>query len=264
MIADSHMHTNFSSDSEAPMELMTERAIGLGMESICFTDHYDKDYGTDEFQLDTEAYFKKIKLMQDKYADKIEIRAGVELGLQVHLKEWMERYVTQYPFDFIIGSMHLLDGKDPYYKEYFSEKNEKELLREYFQATSVNLDSFHAFQSLGHLDYLVRYLGPEAAGYTYPEFAEEVDEVLHKLITYEIALEINTGGYRSARSCPNPGKDVLKRYRDLGGELITIGADGHTPEQVGYKFDNIRGLLKDCGFRYYSIYRQKKPHFMEI
>lgn len=264
MLADSHMHTSFSSDSEAPMEQMVKQAIYLGMDSICFTDHYDKDYGTDEFQLDTEAYLSNLTAMQEKYVGQIEIRFGVELGLQIHLQAWLKRYVNQYPFDFVIGSMHLLNGKDPYYRENFAGKDEKELLRQYFQATAANIDSFHDFQSLGHLDYLARYLGQEAGEYTYREYAEEIDEVLKKLILYGIALEVNSGGYRSVRSCPNPGEDVLKRYRELGGELITIGADGHTPKQIGYEFSRVQEVLQDCGYRFYTVYKQKKAIYLKI
>lgn len=264
MIADSHMHTSFSSDSEAPMEQMVEQAVSLGMESICFTDHYDKDYGTDEFQLDTEAYLSSITAMQEKYKEQIEIRFGVELGLQIHLRDWLKCYVNQYHFDFVIGSMHLLDGKDPYYRENFAGQDEREVLRAYFRATAANIDSFHDFQSLGHLDYLTRYLGQVAGTYTCHEYADEIDEVLKRLIRYGIALEVNTAGYRSARDCPNPGKDVLKRYQKLGGELITIGADGHNPKQIGYEFGRAEELLRECGFRFYTVYRQKKAFFMKI
>lgn len=264
MIADSHMHTAFSSDSDTPMEHMVEQAVKLGMESICFTDHYDKDYFNGEFQLDIEAYQKKILKMQAQYKEQIEIRFGVELGLQKHLKEWMQSFVRQYPFDFVIGSMHLLEGKDPYYKEGFEGRDERELLRSYFQATDENLAEFHEFQSLGHLDYLVRYLGAGAESYTYREYADEIDAILKKLITYGVALEVNTAGYRFGRAMSNPGADVLRRYRELGGELVTVGADGHFPQYIGYGFSRGEELLKSCGFRYYTLYRKKKPYFIKI
>lgn len=264
MIADSHMHSNFSSDSETPMEQMVQQAIYLGIKSICFTDHYDKDYENDNFQLDTEPYLKSISAMREKFGDQIEIRSGVELGLQIHLKEWLQSYVNQYPFDFIIGSMHLLEGRDPYYPENFSGRSDEELLRQYFRDTAANIESFHAFQSLGHLDYLARYLNWETGDYQYQDYQDEIDEILKKLIQYGIALEINTGGCRSRLTRTNPGREILFRYHELDGELITIGADGHTPEQVGYGFTHIAELLKECGYGYYTVYRQKKPIFISI
>ena len=116
-IADCHMHSFFSSDSEAPTEEMVKRAVELGLPAICLTDHYDMDYSTGEFQLDTPAYAAKIRELQEKYHDRIDIRFGVELGLQLHLKERMEEYVNAWPFDYVIGSMHVIDGKDPYYED---------------------------------------------------------------------------------------------------------------------------------------------------
>ena len=110
-IADCHMHSFFSSDSEAPTEEMVKRAVELGLPAICLTDHYDMDYSTGEFQLDTPAYAAKIRELQEKYRDRIDIRFGVELGLQLHLKERMEEYVNAWPFDYVIGSMHVIDGK---------------------------------------------------------------------------------------------------------------------------------------------------------
>lgn len=272
MIADSHMHTSFSTDSEAPMEEMVLSAIGQGIDNICFTDHYDKDFGGEfqkpgggeAFQLDTVPYLRSIEKMREKYKEKIEIRAGVELGLQMHLKDWLTDYVNQYPFDFIIGSMHLLDGKDPAVSDDFPKDGQKELLRRYFVSTAENLDNFHEFQSLGHMDYLSRYLDGEAGAYSYSCYSDEIDAILRRLIQYGVAMEVNTGGYRSPQGVSNPKEDVLKRYRELGGELITIGADGHTPDEIAYGFDRVSELLLRCGYRYYARYRHKKPEFLNL
>ena len=123
------MHSFFSSDSEAPTEEMVKRAVELGLPAICLTDHYDMDYSTGEFQLDTPAYAAKIRELQEKYRDRIDIRFGVELGLQLHLKERMEEYVNAWPFDYVIGSMHVIDGKDPYYEDAFPDWTAEELYR---------------------------------------------------------------------------------------------------------------------------------------
>ena len=135
-IADCHMHSFFSSDSEAPTEEMVKRAVELGLPAICLTDHYDMDYSTGEFQLDTPAYAAKIRELQEKYHDRIDIRFGVELGLQLHLKERMEEYVNAWPFDYVIGSMHVIDGKDPYYEDAFPDWTAEELYRAYFSGYS--------------------------------------------------------------------------------------------------------------------------------
>lgn len=264
MIADSHMHSSFSSDSEAPAEEMILRALELGMASMCLTDHYDKDYISDGFVLDTAAYLETLADLREKYRGRIEVRIGAELGLQLHLKEWLEAYVRENPFDFVIGSMHMVGGVDPYYPETVAGMDEKELIRTYFRETAENLDSCHSFQALGHLDYLVRYL-PKAAGeYSYDAYADEIDAVLKRLIEYGIALELNTAGLRYPMGRTNPGIDVFRRYRELGGELVTVGADAHKPGDVGSGFGQAEELLRACGFRYYTLFRQKKPFFEKL
>ena len=176
------MHSFFSSDSEAPTEEMVKRAVELGLPAICLTDHYDMDYSTGEFQLDTPAYAAKIRELQEKYHDRIDIRFGVELGLQLHLKERMEEYVNAWPFDYVIGSMHVIDGKDPYYEDAFPDWTAEELYRAYFRATAENIRFFHNFQTLGHLDYVVRYCREKGKDYSYRAFADEIDTILKELI----------------------------------------------------------------------------------
>ena len=134
MKADFHMHTKYSSDSETEPRDMIEQAIRLGLETICFTDHFDKDFpkcysSVGDFSLDTDAYFEEIKKLQYEYKDRINIRIGVELGLQPHLGEFYHDYVNRYPFDFVIGSVHVVDGKDPYYGEIFEQISDEEAYR---------------------------------------------------------------------------------------------------------------------------------------
>ena len=263
-IADCHMHSFFSSDSEAPTEEMVKRAVELGLPAICLTDHYDMDYSTGEFQLDTPAYAAKIRELQEKYRDKIDIRFGVELGLQLHLKERMEEYVNAWPFDYVIGSMHVIDGKDPYYEDAFPDWTAEELYRAYFRATAENIRFFHNFQTLGHLDYVVRYGKHREQEYSYGRFADEIDEILRYLIEHGKGLEVNTAGLKYGLPFAHPPPDVLKRYKKLGGEIITVGADAHKPEHVGYDFNIVDNILEACGFKYYAEFIKRAPVFRKI
>ena len=202
-IADCHMHSFFSSDSEAPTEEMVKRAVELGLPAICLTDHYDMDYSTGEFQLDTPAYAAKIRELQEKYHDRIDIRFGVELGLQLHLKERMEEYVNAWPFDYVIGSMHVIDGKDPYYEDAFPDWTAEELYRAYFRATAENIRFFHNFQTLGHLDYVVRYCREKGKDYSYRAFADEIDTILKDFFCPAAAGLPGSAGWSIATSCCN-------------------------------------------------------------
>lgn len=262
---DVHMHCEFSGDSETPMEEMIERAIQNGLTGICFTDHYDMDFNPPlEFELDTPAYTKKLRRMQEKYRDQIEIRYGVELGLQTHLSERITEYLKAWPFDQVIGSMHLVDGYDPYYRENFPQYTDEQLYTRYFDAAVENLKGFHDFDVFGHVDYVVRYGYTKAENYSYMRYREVLDEILTLLIRYDIALEINTGGFKYGLGFPNPHPDLIRRYRELGGRMITFGADAHVPEYVGYEFAQAVEIARACGFQEYIVFRNRTPESRKL
>ena len=263
MIADSHMHTRFSSDSEAGPEAMAEQACRLGMKSICITDHYDMDYPGGEFCLDTDAYFDGLADLRAQYEGRLEIRTGVELGLQPHLKDRIREYVGGHPFDYVIGSVHLMRGMDPYDREQYPG-TDRELYREYFLCTLENLRKTEGFQALGHLDYVVRYGYAREREYSCGDYRELIDEILRELVGRGIALEVNSGGLKYGLGFPNPHPDILRRYRELKGELITVGSDAHRAEHVGYGFEQVRELLKNCGYAYYTVFSERKPIFLKL
>ncbi len=262
MLADCHLHTEFSTDSETPMRAQAERALELGIPAICVTDHMDMDYPQGEFWLDTDRYMEAVRRLQEEYRGRLEIGFGVELGLMEHLRARQEEYLKKYPFDFVIGSVHLIHGEDPYNGELFRKYGDDEVFREYFRLSHRLLADAPSIQSWGHLDYVVRY-GQNPEVYSYRKYADEIDAVLKLLLEKGIALEVNTAGFRTLGRT-NPEPDVLRRYRELGGELITVGSDGHQPEYLGYRFRETEELLRSCGFSYYAVFRQRKPEFIKI
>ncbi|HIV13792.1 MAG TPA: histidinol-phosphatase HisJ family protein [Candidatus Pullilachnospira stercoravium] len=262
MLADCHLHTEFSTDSETPMRAQAERALELGIPAICVTDHMDMDYPQGEFWLDTDRYMEAVRRLQEEYRGRLEIGFGVELGLMEHLRARQEEYLKKYPFDFVIGSVHLIHGEDPYNGELFRKYGDEEVFREYFRLSHRLLADAPSIQSWGHLDYVVRY-GQNPEVYSYRKYADEIDAVLKLLLEKGIALEVNTAGFRTLGRT-NPEPDVLRRYRELGGELITVGSDGHQPEYLGYRFRETEELLRSCGFSYYAVFRQRKPEFIKI
>lgn len=263
---DIHMHTNFSGDSTATPESMVEGAIKKGLSGICFTDHLDWDYPEDiDFDLDVPTYMIKIRQLQETYKEQIQILFGVELGIQAHLSDRLSDLTKAFPFDFVIGSSHLVHNKDPYYPRFYEGRPEEIAYREYFESILENLSlTFTDFDSYGHLDYTVRYGPNKNLYYTYEKYADILDAILEKLIAMEIALEINTAGFKYGLGHPNPTEAIIKRYRQLGGKLITIGADAHKPEHIAYDFHKLPDLLKACGFDAYTIFKNRKPEFISI
>ena len=129
---DTHMHSQFSGDSEAPQEEMIATAIEKGLAGICFTDHLDIDYPEepDIFLLDLPNYTSSVLAYQEKYAAKLPVRLGIELGLQPHLAALYTDILSQYPFDFVIGSSHVVHGLDPYYAAFYEKRTEKAAYRD--------------------------------------------------------------------------------------------------------------------------------------
>lgn len=164
----------------------------------------------------------------------------------------------------MIGSSHVVHGADPYYPEFFQSRNEEQAYLEYFESILENLDAFHEMDTYGHLDYIVRYGPNKNQFYSYKKYRNILDAILKKLADTNVGLEVNTGGYHYGLGEPNPCTDIIRRYKELGGEIITIGADAHTPDKIGYAFDRAAQVLKECGFEYYTVFKDRKPNFVKL
>lgn len=270
--ADIHMHSDFSSDSQSPMESMILEAIEKGLKTICFTEHLDYEYPADEgqglFIVDIEAYQKKLYELKEIYKDQIEILFGIEFGLLPHLSETYDKIARSYDFDFIIGSSHLISAPwypddpkhgDPYNDAFWEGRSEEAVIEAYFQSIINNVTSYKNFDSYGHIDYIVRYAPNKNQNYSYEKYAVMIDQVLNILIENDIALEVNTAGFKYGLGEPHPQSDILKRYLELGGTKITIGADGHKPDHIAYDFKKAETLLKDLGFKSYTVFKKRQP-----
>lgn len=264
MYADCHVHTLFSGDSDAPVRDQLDRAVSLGMERVCITDHNDHDVVSDiDFNLTLPEYFREMSAIRDEYSGRLSVGIGIEQGLQPHLSAYLNETAREYPFDFIIGSVHFIDGYDPYYPEYF-EKYGRSSYRRYFETALECINKCDAFDSFGHLDYIVRYGADKGLSYSYREYADIIDEILAALIKKGKALECNTAQLSKGYSEPNPCRDIIRRFHELGGELVTIGSDAHSPDRLGGGFDTAGELLRQCGFKYYAVYIGREPVMKKI
>lgn len=266
MFWDQHMHCNFSGDSDALPEDMIKAGIAHGLSGICFTDHLDYDYPEEPniFLLDFDNYFKALSDLRKKYVDKISVNIGIELGLQPQAAGQNLAVAEKYPFDFIIGSSHVVNHMDPYYPEFFAERNEDEAYMEYFESVLENINSCVDFDVYGHIDYVVRYGPNKNAFYTYEKFKDIIDVILTQLISKGKGIEVNTGGFKYGLGHPNPTEDIIRRYRELGGEIITMGADAHVPEYVAYEFGKTAQIIKNCGFKYHTVFKNRKAEFIPL
>ena len=135
---------------------------------------------------------------------------------------------------------------------------------EYFESILENIATDADYDVYGHIDYVVRYGPNKNAKYSYSKYSDIIDEILRRLIAKGKGIEINTAGFKYGLGHPNPTEEIICRYRELGGEIITIGADGHKPEHVAYDFNKVPDILKAAGFKYYTVFKDRKPDFISL
>ena len=156
MFADYHVHSHFSEDTDFPMELEIQKAIKLGMDELCFTEHSDYDVPT-VVNCDYDAYFEEMEKMKDKYKGQITLKTGIEFGIQVHTTKAYEETFGQYPFDFVIFSCHQVENKEYWRQEPQKGKTQLEYNRRYYQEILDVVKAYKDYSILGHLDVIKRY-----------------------------------------------------------------------------------------------------------
>ena len=272
MIAtDMHVHSHFSSDSSELPENIIRTAIQKGYSSIYFTDHHDMDFPVHQaspdmdFQLDFETYVPAILNLKDKYRGRIDVRLGVEQGICPETAPNLADLNKLYPFDFVIASSHLtsLHNGDPYYPEYYAGKTNVEAYREYFASEAENVLQTNSFDVYGHLDYAVRYCPDPQFVYHFEDYRDIFEVLLKRLIERGKGIEINTSGITKI-GFPHPHIEALKMYQALGGEIITVGSDAHQCGNIGAGFEQAEELLLSLGFRYYTVFKERKAEFVKL
>lgn len=268
MIADYHLHTRFSSDCEVNPEHHIKRAIELGMNELCFTDHVDFDYpkedGKTMFRIDAQSYFEELLKYKEQYATKIKIKIGIEAGLNRSTDKDNTNLIAAYPFDFVIGSSHIVDGNDPYYSEFWENITPKEAINKYYNAVLSNVTFFNDYDIYGHLDYIRRYIPDSNFVYSLKDFTDIADMILKNIIAKGHGIELNTRGLRNGITEFVPTIMMLSRYRELGGEIVTVGSDAHVSEDLGYGFKTAQDILINTGFKYYTTFENRTPLFIPL
>lgn len=258
---DCHMHTKLSTDSTMNAEDACEAAIELGLKGIAFTDHLDINFPEGEFLIDFNQYFSEIASVREKYQKKIKILNAVEVGIQPHVIVESMQVINNNPFDYVLASIHLLEGIDPYKKKYYIGKTRHEAYELYLQNIYFMICNLESFDMVGHFEYIIRNSSYVDRTLRYADHSDTFDAIMKELITQGRGFELNTATYRSEPSDAQYDFEVLKRYRQLGGELICLGSDAHTPEHIGMRFDYFAQMIRDAGFKYTVHFEKRKPVF---
>jgi histidinol-phosphatase (PHP family) len=261
---DMHTHTLYSDDSNASMTSMVEAGVQQGLNGIAITDHYDPDYPTPEFQFTPNfpAYQNEMEEVKETYKGKIDFLLGVEIGIQ-HGKtiEKCRDAANSYPYDFILGSFHCAHGKD-LYVDYFNDWSIEDAYHGFYQYMLSCLHEYQDYDVLAHFNIIDRYTSRIPS---YKPYMEEIEAILKLLVDGGKGIEINTSSFRyNLGDLTTPSLSILSLYKEVGGEIITLGSDAHSPRHVGYKLDWAKEFAESCGFRYYAHYKNRLPIFEKI
>lgn len=266
---DCHIHSSFSGDSNLDAVSACELAIKAGLEGIAFTDHLDYDFPDfdDEFLIDFETYSRYMDNLKAKYKTRLKVLKGIEVGIQPHVIEDTYKVVKQYDFDYVLASVHIIDRVDPYKVLYYKDKTKMQAYSGYLEEVLFMVMNFDDFDAAGHLDYIIRCAKYDDRSLRYADHCDLLDSIFKVLASKGKGIEINTGSYRDKNDgVPVPEYDItiLKRYRELGGEIVCLGSDSHSPEYIGYKFDYFSELLLEAGFKYTAHFEDRRPVFIPI
>ena len=259
---DCHLHTTVSYDGYGTPLEMAEAAAAGGLKEICFTDHLDYMLRVPKAEMAfcVEDYNKAFDGL---CVPGLLIRQGVEVGLTPWNVDEIRKDLSKRHYDFVLGSIHFIDDEDPYYPYFWEGKTVLQAERMYFEEMYKCLKLHDDFDVLGHLTYITKHkANPAPRALPLAEYREIVAEIMKLLIEKGKGMEVNTSG---VDRCGDylPGVDYLRLFKDLGGEIVTVGSDAHGPDRVGqYTMDACRMVSEIFG--YVCTFADRKPIFHKI
>lgn len=264
---DNHNHSQFSFDgSRTTIEASARAGRAAGLSGMCFTDHCDFfvppvkaefEHLVPE-QFDIAAQQEEIDRVRELLPD-FGIFKGIEIGLEEKSREENRRLLKEWKFDEVIASVHYLDDTDPFWGGYYEGKGWKEAYGHYLETICNEMILLGDFDIMGHFDYVARYAPYPECSICYRDFPDIFDTMFRYLAENGKALEINTKTYQDYKGrTPVLDPDILKRFRETGGEALSLGSDSHDPARVGDKFRIYADFIKACGFTHAAHFRKRQ------
>lgn len=275
-LSDLHTHTWLSVDGSESVDALCEAALRQGLGAIAITDHWDgflpglRDKGFAPHFMDSRDFWKlhgaklfpEISAARDKYAGRLRILYGVELGQPQFNPAETQEFLASYDFDFVLASQHLNGTCQDYYALDYTQIDPRALMQECFEL-ELQVVRSGAADALAHLDQPVRLMKDIAFDISLKAYRDPIAEILREMAKRGTALEINTHGLRSWYHRVSPPEWVLPLFRDLGGELITTGSDAHRAADVGAGIREARELAGAYGLRAVSYFDRHTPIILE-
>lgn len=260
---DTHTHTCHSHDSALSPEALLQAASEKGCELIAVTNHCDRDIvGVRSCahiaQLDVDRTFRELSALQARAGNRTRVAVGLECGWAKFCEADYTEILSRYPWDFVINSIHMTDGEDLYMPSYFAHRDKIQAYTLYLQSVRASLDAPYPYETIGHVGYVMRKAPYPDNAMRYADHADLLDDILRTLVEKGKALELNSNAKGTQQSLL-PSREILVRYRELGGELLTFGSDAHTADRIGDKYDIAAAMAREAGFRYFFGFLQHRP-----
>lgn len=255
---DAHLHTDLSPDADVPIDAHAAAAVERGIAELAITDHVDFDPRAPAFAF---AEFgrreRSVREAAERWAGRVAIRFGVEITYERAREEEIRDHLARHRYDYTIGSVHVM-ADSPYTADrvaaFVSGKTLPEIVRPYLDEVEAAARS-GLFDTLGHLDFVKRYLAGHVAAAELAAAPELFVPILHALVDTGTALEVNTSGLRQAPGEPYPSPAIVALFRELGGRRVTAGSDAHRIEAFAFGLDEGYRALARAGFEHLAFRR---------
>ena len=267
LLMDLHSHSAFSSDADFPVTEMCAAAYAAGLEVYAVTDHCDiSEWDQHDLPALIRGSLAETRRCQAAYAGRMRILAGIELGEPLERPECTAAILDNHVFDLILGSIHNVKGRpDFYYMDFQDETlNLDRELELYFDSLLAMLH-WGGIDVAAHITYPFRYiLERRQKPYDFRRWDDHLEAVVRLLAEKGLALEINTSGIKKTPSYLMPEERWIRRFRELGGENLTIGADAHRPQDVANGIEAGLAAARAAGFHWLCFYENRKPCHRKI
>lgn len=265
-LMDMHVHSDNSHDAHHSVTLICEKAVEKGLRGIAVTDHCNIiDYYESKQNIICRQAAFEVRKAKSVFNGQLIVSCGIELGSPTRDLKAVDD-VMKNNFDFIVASVHRLKRRKASFVHYDNrlKRNSLELLFPRYLDEILDTAKWNGFDTLAHLTFPLRYYSEEQlAEFDIGKYHEQIDEILKTVAQNGKALEINTKAkpYTMLGKTYNfhPDFDIVKRFRELGGEHITIGSDAHSAYDVGNGIEAAYDMALEAGFKYITLYQHRTP-----
>jgi len=275
MLTDLHTHTQHSPD--ASPQSVTERVAAaeqLGLRVMGISDHVEINRWypaaryhaeeTEEFLYDSRSVFAAsvsevaaLQRTERMQQSPVRLVCGAEVGQIPQDIALSQRLYRDPRVDFVIGSVHELPEMADFYFLHYDEIDIPALIGAYFEE-ELRLAQTDCYDTLGHLTYGLRYL-PNRAAFDLSPYAGVIDEIFRTVIAHGKALELNGSGLKYDMPFTDPAPQMIRRFRELGGQYLTLGTDAHDTQYLGFGMEQLEQIARDAGFSHVTYFVRHEP-----